>query len=187
MSANSKSLCLGKSVCSPRSSRSSRSRIRSRVISAREAPRLRASAGAVPRCSPALPRRATRSNHSTARPTRSIAIAGTSSSSISGPRGAPRAAARRRTSNGFTRRSARRGSWCSASIRASRRRPPGTSRAILLDEAQQYGRAYAAVGLPTSLVVDPSGHIVRGIDGQLTLAEMHDAVDSVLRAARTER
>lgn len=58
---------------------------------------------------------------------------------------------------------------------------------ILVDEAQEYGRAYAAVGLPTSLVVDPSGHIVRGIDGQLSLAEMHDAVDSALRAARTAR
>jgi len=53
---------------------------------------------------------------------------------------------------------------------------------ILLDEDQQYGRAYAAVGLPTSLVVDRSGHIVRGVDGQMTLADMHSAVDPVLRA-----
>ncbi len=53
---------------------------------------------------------------------------------------------------------------------------------ILLDEDQRYGRAYAAVGLPTSLVVDRSGHIVRGIDGELTLAQMIDAVTPALRA-----
>ena len=54
---------------------------------------------------------------------------------------------------------------------------------ILLDTDQQYGRAYAAIGLPTSLVVDGSGHIVRGIDGELTLAQMHEAVDPVLRGS----
>lgn len=53
---------------------------------------------------------------------------------------------------------------------------------ILIDEDQRYGRAYAAIGLPTSLVVDRTGHIVRGIDGELTLAQMHDAVDPLLRA-----
>ncbi len=53
---------------------------------------------------------------------------------------------------------------------------------ILLDEDQSYGRAYAAIGLPTSLVVDRTGHIVRGIDGELTLAQMRDAVTTVLRA-----
>jgi cytochrome c biogenesis protein CcmG/thiol:disulfide interchange protein DsbE len=53
---------------------------------------------------------------------------------------------------------------------------------ILLDEDQQYGRAYAAVGLPTSLVVDARGRIVRGIDGELSLAQMHEAVDPLLRA-----
>ena len=58
---------------------------------------------------------------------------------------------------------------------------------ILVDEAQQYGRAYAAVGLPTSLIVDASGHIVRGIDGELTLAQMREAVDPLLREARPAR
>jgi thiol-disulfide isomerase/thioredoxin len=53
---------------------------------------------------------------------------------------------------------------------------------ILLDEDQRYGRAYAAVGLPTSLVVDRSGHIRPGIDGALTLAQMRDVVASALRA-----
>ncbi len=53
---------------------------------------------------------------------------------------------------------------------------------ILLDEDQQYGRAYAAVGLPTSLVIDRTGHIVRGIDGELTLAQMRDVVGPALAA-----
>ncbi len=53
---------------------------------------------------------------------------------------------------------------------------------ILVDEDQQYGRAYAAVGLPTSLIVDSSGRIVRGIDGELSLAQMQAAVDPLLHA-----
>jgi thiol-disulfide isomerase/thioredoxin len=52
---------------------------------------------------------------------------------------------------------------------------------IRLDEGQAYGRAYAAVGLPTSIVVDREGRIVRGIDGELTLAQMNDAVGPALR------
>jgi len=51
---------------------------------------------------------------------------------------------------------------------------------ILLDEEQQYGRAYAAIGLPTSLVIDRTGHIVRGIDGELSLAQMREAVVPLL-------
>jgi thiol-disulfide isomerase/thioredoxin len=53
---------------------------------------------------------------------------------------------------------------------------------ILVDEDQRYGRAYAAIGLPTSLVVDRAGRIVRGIDGELSLAQMSDAVDPLLRS-----
>ena len=51
---------------------------------------------------------------------------------------------------------------------------------ILLDLDQQYGRAYAPVGLPTSVFVDRTGHIARGYDGELTLAEMHAIVDPLL-------
>lgn len=51
---------------------------------------------------------------------------------------------------------------------------------ILLDEQQQYGRAYAAIGLPTTLVIDRTGHIVRGVDGELTLAQMRDYVAPLL-------
>ena len=55
---------------------------------------------------------------------------------------------------------------------------------ILVDSDQLYGRAYASIGLPTSVVVDRNGRIVAGIDGEMTLAQMHDAVDPLLR--RTE-
>jgi cytochrome c biogenesis protein CcmG, thiol:disulfide interchange protein DsbE len=53
---------------------------------------------------------------------------------------------------------------------------------ILVDEEQLYGRAYESIGLPTSVIVDRSGRIVRGIDGELTLAQMRDAVGPALRA-----
>lgn len=52
---------------------------------------------------------------------------------------------------------------------------------ILVDEDQRYGRAYAAIGLPTSLVVDKTGHIVVGHDGELTLAQMQATVAPLLR------
>lgn len=51
---------------------------------------------------------------------------------------------------------------------------------ILVDQDQQYGRAYAAIGLPTSLVVDRGGRIVRGFDGEMSLAAMRDAVRPLL-------
>ena len=51
---------------------------------------------------------------------------------------------------------------------------------IAVDEGQRYGRAYAAIGLPTTLVVDRTGHIAKGVDGELSLAQMHDAVDPLL-------
>jgi thiol-disulfide isomerase/thioredoxin len=55
---------------------------------------------------------------------------------------------------------------------------------ILVDSDQLYGRAYASIGLPTSIVVDRNGRIVAGVDGEMTLAQMHDAVDPVLRRAQ---
>jgi len=59
----------------------------------------------------------------------------------------------------------------------------GLTYPIWLDDEQQYGRAYAAVGLPTSLVIGKDGKIVRGIDGEMTLAQMRDAVDGLLSPA----
>jgi len=61
-------------------------------------------------------------------------------------------------------------------------REHGVTFPILLDSDQQYGRSYAAIGLPTTVIVDRSGHVVRGIDGQLTLAQMREAVGPALRA-----
>jgi len=52
---------------------------------------------------------------------------------------------------------------------------------ILVDEEQLYGRAYASIGLPTSVVVGRDGRIARGIDGELTLAQMREAVEPLLR------
>jgi thiol-disulfide isomerase/thioredoxin len=53
---------------------------------------------------------------------------------------------------------------------------------ILLDEQQRYGRSYAAIGLPTTVIVDRRGHIVLGHDGEWALTDFHKAVDPVLRA-----
>jgi thiol-disulfide isomerase/thioredoxin len=61
-------------------------------------------------------------------------------------------------------------------------RDHGVTFPILLDVDQQYGGTYAAIGLPTTVIVDRSGHVVRGIDGPLTLAAMREAVAPALRA-----
>ena len=43
---------------------------------------------------------------------------------------------------------------------------------IWIDDAQQYGRVYAALGLPTTIVVGRDGVVLRGFDGALTRAQM---------------
>jgi len=60
-------------------------------------------------------------------------------------------------------------------------RAHGVSYPILVDEDQQYGRTYEAIGLPTTVVVDRAGHVVHGYDGPLTLAQMREAVAPVLK------
>jgi peroxiredoxin len=52
---------------------------------------------------------------------------------------------------------------------------------LLLDQQQQYGRVYAALGLPTTIVVNPQGVVVRGFDGPLSYPEMVAAVTPLLR------
>lgn len=69
----------------------------------------------------------------------------------------------------------------SAGVAAAFARKAGVHYPILVDEEQRYGGAYSAVGLPTSLLIDRQGRIVRGIDGQLTYAQMRDAVAFVLK------
>lgn len=61
-------------------------------------------------------------------------------------------------------------------------RQHGVTFPILLDADQQYGRSYHAIGLPTTVIVDRSGHVVRGIDGELTIAQMRAAVAGAQRA-----
>lgn len=52
----------------------------------------------------------------------------------------------------------------------------GITYPILLDQQQQYGRVYAALGLPTTILVDRNGVVVRGFDGPLSYEQMVSAV-----------
>ena len=67
-------------------------------------------------------------------------------------------------------------------VAAAFARARGVTFRILVDEQQQYGRAYAAVGLPTSVVVGRDGRIVRAFDGALTFAQMGELVAPALAA-----
>lgn len=51
---------------------------------------------------------------------------------------------------------------------------------ILVDDQQQYGRVYAALGLPTTIVIDPRGEVVAAFDGALTFEQMQAAVGPLL-------
>ncbi len=51
---------------------------------------------------------------------------------------------------------------------------------ILLDDQQEYGRVYGALGLPTTVVIDSSGVVKQTFDGALTYAQMKAAVGPLL-------
>ncbi len=51
---------------------------------------------------------------------------------------------------------------------------------IWIDPEQSYGRAYDALGFPTTVIVGRNGKIVRGYDGALTFDEMRAAVTPLL-------
>jgi peroxiredoxin len=51
---------------------------------------------------------------------------------------------------------------------------------ILLDQQQQYGRVYAALGLPTTIVVNAQGVVVHGFDGPLSYPQMVAALTPLL-------
>lgn len=51
---------------------------------------------------------------------------------------------------------------------------------ILLDQNQQYGRVYAALGLPTTVVVDPNGVVAKAFDGPLSYDQMVSAITPLL-------
>lgn len=55
---------------------------------------------------------------------------------------------------------------------------------IWLDPGQEYGRAYAALGLPTTVVIARDGTIVRGFDGPLSFDDLRSAVDRAAAGAR---
>jgi thiol-disulfide isomerase/thioredoxin len=47
---------------------------------------------------------------------------------------------------------------------------------VWLDERQQYGRAFTALGLPTTVVVARDGVVAAGFDGQVSIAQLRAAV-----------
>ena len=67
-----------------------------------------------------------------------------------------------------------------SSVAAAFARDRGVTFPILVDEQQQYGRAYQGIGLPTSVIVARDGHVVKGVDGPMTLEQMRDAVAPAL-------
>lgn len=70
----------------------------------------------------------------------------------------------------------------SASAAGAYARKLGITFPVLIDGGQQYGRAYAAQGLPTTIVIDRAGRIVKGVDGAMTLVQMRASILPVLRA-----
>ena len=53
---------------------------------------------------------------------------------------------------------------------------------IWIDDAQQYGRTYAALGLPTTIIIDRRGVVERGFDGPLTIEQMRLTLAQAVRA-----
>jgi thiol-disulfide isomerase/thioredoxin len=53
---------------------------------------------------------------------------------------------------------------------------------IWVDDRQRYGRTYAALGLPTTVILDRRGVVVRGFDGALTYGQMQAAIAPLVRA-----
>lgn len=51
---------------------------------------------------------------------------------------------------------------------------------ILLDQQQQYGRVYAALGLPTTILINGDGVVIRGFDGPLSYQQMVAAVTPLM-------
>jgi cytochrome c biogenesis protein CcmG, thiol:disulfide interchange protein DsbE len=53
---------------------------------------------------------------------------------------------------------------------------------IWLDQDQRYGRAYQALGMPTTVIVGRDGVIARAFDGALTIAQMRAAIAPLAEA-----
>jgi len=69
----------------------------------------------------------------------------------------------------------------SAGVASAYAKAHGVTFPILVDEGQHYGNTYAAAGLPTTIVVGRDGHVLTGIDGALSLAQMRAAVAPALK------
>jgi peroxiredoxin len=54
---------------------------------------------------------------------------------------------------------------------------------IWIDDAQRYGRVYAALGLPTTVVIDRRGIVERGFDGPLTIQQMRSTLAAAVRSS----
>ncbi|MBV8198770.1 MAG: TlpA family protein disulfide reductase [Candidatus Eremiobacteraeota bacterium] len=54
---------------------------------------------------------------------------------------------------------------------------------IWVDATERYGRTYGALGLPTTVILNRQGVIVRGFDGPLTFEQMKAAVAAALRSS----
>ncbi|HEX8805649.1 MAG TPA: TlpA disulfide reductase family protein [Candidatus Aquilonibacter sp.] len=54
---------------------------------------------------------------------------------------------------------------------------------IWIDDAQRYGRVYAALGLPTTVVIDRRGIVERGFDGPLTIQEMRSTLAAAVHTS----
>jgi thiol-disulfide isomerase/thioredoxin len=52
---------------------------------------------------------------------------------------------------------------------------------IWVDPDQRYGRVYAALGLPTTVVIGTDGVVVRGFDGPLTYDQMRATVAPLVK------
>ena len=63
---------------------------------------------------------------------------------------------------------------------ASFARALGIRYPIWIDEDQRYGRVYAALGLPTTVIVNRSGVVMRGFDGALSYPQMTQALTPLL-------
>lgn len=54
---------------------------------------------------------------------------------------------------------------------------------IWIDDQQRYGRVYAALGLPTTVIIARDGRVVRGFDGPLTIDQLRAALEPLVRAS----
>jgi thiol-disulfide isomerase/thioredoxin len=70
----------------------------------------------------------------------------------------------------------------SARVAAAYAKDRGVTFPVLADEDQRYGGTYKSVGLPTTIVVNRDGKIVRGIDGEVTEAQLSALIDPLLAA-----